>query len=193
MPGPVAAQTSITLDNGEGAILVEEETDGPDIAGGSTVIASGPTNGPAAALSASSSTSATSVSQDSSSPSCAELLAAESFDRLLPGLFLPNTTGEGLPAEQRDPSAELDQFLSLCAMHNLSASDAGSIGPVSNLPTQSGQAPMTASDPRASLWLGSLWPSKTYNNSSFDESTSPSDSAVSDSSIDVPVAPSSAD
>ena len=192
MPAPVAAQTSITLDNGEGAILVEEETDGLDIAGGSTVIASGPTNGPAAALSASSSASGSSVSQGSLGPLPSELLLAKSFERLLPGLFVPNATGAGLLAEQRDASAELDALLSLWAVENRSAFLTAGNGPEPNWPTEGGQPPLTASLPPANLWLGSLRPSKASNNSSLDESTSPADNAVAGTPVDDPVTPSSA-
>jgi len=192
VPAPVAAQTSITLDNGEGAILVEEETDGLDIAGGSTVIASGPTNGPAAALSASSSASGSSVSQGSLGPLPSELLLAKSFERLLPGLFVPNATGAGLLAEQRDASAELDEFLSLWAVEKINVSLAGGNGPTADWPTQSGQPAMTASRPPASLWLGSMRPSKASNNSSFTESSSQAEDAAAGAPVNDLVTPSSA-
>jgi hypothetical protein len=193
----ITAQTTISLSNGEGAILVEAGTDGPDIAGASTVAASGPTNGAAVALSSTHSASGSSVSQGSPGPLPSELLAAESLERLLPGLFTPNTAGAGqasmaLPAEERNASAELGEFLSLPAVENMTASLAAGNGPTTNWPTEGSQAPLTVSAPPASLWLGSLRPSKASNNSSSDESTSPADNAVAGSPVDDPVAPSSA-
>lgn len=194
----ITAQTSITLDNGEGAILVEEETDGPDIAEASTVAASGPTNGVAAALSSTPSASGSAVSQGSPGSLPSDLLAGESFERLLPGLFTPNAAGASqaslaLPAEERNASAELDEFLSLRAVENMIASLAEGNGPATNWPTEGSQAPLTPSVPPASLWLSSLRPSKSFsNNSSSDESTSPADNAVASSPVDDPVAPSSA-
>jgi len=189
VPGPVAAQTSITLDNGEGAILVDPGTDGPEVKGAATVAASGGANSPGPAPS---STPSTSISSDSPGALPSEPLAAAAFERLLPGLFVPNATGAGLLAEQRDASTELDEFLSLCAVQNITASDAGSNGPATNWPTELSQAPKTASVPPANLWLGSLRASKASNNSSLDESISPADNAVAGTPVDDPVTPSSA-
>ncbi len=184
------AQTSISLQNGEGAILVQEGTNSPQIAGATMIAAPIPTSPAAATYSTPSTSGASSVSQGSAGPTTADLPAAETFDRLLPGLFLPNAAGDGqVPmgpsADPGTPSA-LDRFFSLWETTKMSTAFAGSNGSVPFWLGEGRQAQMDTPIPSLDLWswLGSSSPSKSHgNNSQSDESPGAADEAVADSVV----------
>lgn len=198
------AQTTISLENGEGAILVQAGTSTPTIAGTAMVVASSPTSPVAAASSTQATSGSPSANQSSSGPTTSEHLTAEFFERLRPGLFVPNAAGQdqasmGLPADQLDPSAGVDRFLSLWAAEKMTALLAGGNGLATSWPAEGNQAQTATPIPPATIpsWLGSARLPKTHgNNSLSEESSKPADDVVaqslSGSSVDDPLASSSA-
>ncbi|HEY7154825.1 MAG TPA: Ig-like domain-containing protein [Gemmataceae bacterium] len=163
------AVTSISLYNGEGAILVQAGTDAPAMAAAPMVAAPILTSSAAATASTLSTSGASSVSQGSAGPT-----TAETFERLFPGLFAPHAAGAGhvpagLPADSSGLSADLGYFFSLWTVAKMGTAFAGS-----NLqPGETGQAQMTTAAPLPNFgfWLGSTGLLKARdNNSPFDDS-----------------------
>lgn len=185
VPGPVAVQTTISLENGEGAILVQAGTSTPMIAGTAMVATSGSTSPTTAMPSTQVTSGSSSARQSSSAPTTSESLSAKFFERLLPGLFVPNTADPSqasmnLPAAQLDPSAGVDRFLSLWAAEKMTALLAGGNGLATSWPTGGNQAQTATSVPPLGIgaWLGSTQAKAHVNDSPSDESSALTDEVV---------------
>lgn len=111
------AQTTVTLRNGEGAILIQAGTNAPALAGVAVIASSGPTSS-AVAPSSQSISSSPSFSQGSPSSITRELPNTKPLDGLFLGLFLSNTASASQvpmvqPSDPHVPWADLDRVFSL--------------------------------------------------------------------------------
>lgn len=111
------AQTTISLENGEGAILVDPPGKLARTIAGATMVAAPVPERPAAGTSFIQATSASSLRSGNDVPTTGKLLDGDFFERLLSGLFLPNAAGArqypmARPTDSLAPSAELNHFFS---------------------------------------------------------------------------------